>query len=102
MGRMDTDQPAATTAPESRVVERGEAAPLLLQLRSDRRLGHEWDDWDGSTLPNNGVFTAAPTSFFLILAALLGGTAVAGAGLLWLVGPRLGSVWAALPAVLGG
>ena len=26
----------------------------------------------------------------------------AGAALLWLVGPRLGSVWSALPGVLGG
>lgn len=96
---MDTDQ--TTTIPESRIVDRGDTAPLLLQLRSDRRLGHEWDDWDGSALQNDGVFTERPSAFFLVLAGLLGVVSVAGAGLLWLVGPRLASLWAPLPGVLG-
>lgn len=96
---MDTDQ--TTTIPESRMVDRGEAAPLLLQLRSDRRLGHEWDDWDGSALPNDGVFTERPSAFFLVLAGVLGAVGVVGAGLLWLVGPRLALLWAPLPGLLG-
>ncbi len=73
----------------------------LLQLRVDRRLGHEWDDWDGNPLPDNGTFTASPSLFFgaAVLASLATGGALA--IVLWLVSPRLALVWPPLPALLG-
>jgi len=74
----------------------------LLQLRVDRRLGHEWDDWDGNPLPDNGEFTAAPSLFFgTAVFASFGGAAIL-AIVLWLVSPRLALVWPSLPALLGG
>ncbi|MBI4408724.1 MAG: DUF116 domain-containing protein [Gemmatimonadetes bacterium] len=75
--------------------------PQILQLRSDRRLGHEWDDWDGEPLPNEGIYQESPRLFFLLLGAWFGAIAVAVGMLLWLTSPRLGQFWAPLPAVLG-
>jgi uncharacterized protein len=74
--------------------------PQLLQLRSDRRLGHEWDDWDGQPLPGGGNFHAAPALFFQL--AALGAVLVAlgGLALLWLLAPRLGALWLPLPTLL--
>ena len=28
--------------------------PQLIHIDVDRRLGHEWDEWDGKPLPNRG------------------------------------------------
>ena len=36
----------------------------LIHIETDRRLGHEWDEWDGRPLPNGGDFSAAPALFF--------------------------------------
>lgn len=96
---MGTD-PSAPPPPESRLVEPTTSDSLLLQLRSDRRLGHEWDDWDGDPLPRDGVFTAPDTLFFTLLLALVGGFTVVAAVGLWLIAPRLTGLWAPLPAVL--
>ncbi|HEX7243610.1 MAG TPA: DUF116 domain-containing protein [Longimicrobiaceae bacterium] len=87
---MQTPAPSAPAAPAR-----------LLQLRSDRRLGHEWDDWDGEPLPGDGVHHEGSGLFFRLAAA--GGGIVLGAGgaALWLVAPRLGELWAPLPGVLG-
>src|SRR5437773_1001479 len=30
----------------------------LIHIETDRRLGHEWDEWDGKPLPGNGDFSA--------------------------------------------
>ena len=38
--------------------------PELIHLEVDRRLGHEWDEWDGTPLPNGGDFDAPPRLFF--------------------------------------
>ena len=38
--------------------------PELIHLDVDRRLGHEWDEWDGQPLPNAGNFDAPPRIFF--------------------------------------
>jgi hypothetical protein len=72
----------------------------LIHIETDRRLGHEWDEWDGKPLPGNGDFSAPPGVFFRFaaLTILLGMTA--GAGLLFLLSPRLSAVWPALPATL--
>jgi hypothetical protein len=75
------------------------SAPQLLQLRVDRRLGHEWDDWDGEPLANDGIFQEGPTLFFG-LAALLGLCLTLGTvAVVWLLAPRLSTLWAPLPAV---
>src|SRR5262245_5288220 len=85
---------------ETRLVEGGAKEPLLLQIRSDRRLGHEWDDWDGNPLPDNGVFDARETIFFKI-AVLVGLLAGVGSWLtVWLIEPRLGLLWTPLSRYL--
>ena len=64
----------------------------LIKLETDRRLGHEWDEWDGTPLPRNGDFDSPPRLFFAWSAAA---TAVALAltfGVLWLVRPHLASI----------
>src|SRR5918996_1831838 len=72
----------------------------LIHIDVDRRLGHEWDEWDGQPLPNGGDYDSAPRLFFLWSAAALvvglGGAAVA----LFLLGPRLASLHPAVPTVL--
>lgn len=95
---MQTTPPGTEVAQNTRDSLAGQ--PQLLQLRSDRRLGHEWDDWDGEPLPDSGVFTAGPVLFFRL--ALLAGALAAGAVLflLWLVAPRLAILWTPLPALL--
>ncbi len=68
----------------------------LIKLETDRRLGHEWDEWDGSPLPRNGDFDSPPKLFFVWSAAA---TAVGLAvlfGLLLLLRPHLASIHPAL------
>jgi hypothetical protein len=71
------------------------ARPQLIRIEVDRRLGHEWDEWDGNPLPNQGNYDSPPSLFFRWsaagLAAALGVVALA----LYLLGPRIG-LW--LPA----
>jgi uncharacterized protein len=76
--------------------------PQLLQLRSDRRLGHEWDDWDGEPLPDGGDFAASPVLFFRLAAGGAVLVALLAAALLWMAAPRLAAVWVPLPSLLGG
>lgn len=71
--------------------------PQVLQLRPDRRLGHEWDDWDGNPVPNGGIYHEPPGLFFRLLGAYLFAWIMAAAALLWLVGPRLATIWTPLP-----
>lgn len=66
----------------------------------DRRLGHEWDEWNGRPLPKGGDFSAAPGLFFRFAALTLVAATAAVALLLYLVGPRLAALWAPLPKVL--
>ena len=72
------------------------ARPQLIRIEVDRRLGHEWDEWDGNPLPNHGNYDSPPQLFFQWsaagLAAALGVVALA----LYLLGPRIG-LW--LPGV---
>lgn len=78
------------------------AAPRLLQLRTDRRLGHEWDDWDGLPVPNDGIYHEPPRLFFGLVGAYGAVVAVVLAAIVWLVSPRLGQVWSGLPGVVWG
>ncbi|MBI4521615.1 MAG: DUF116 domain-containing protein [Gemmatimonadetes bacterium] len=75
--------------------------PQLLQLRSDRRLGHEWDDWDGEALPNDGVFVGRPALFFALLASYFAVWGAVAGVFLWLVTPRLAQWLPAIPTLLG-
>ncbi len=75
--------------------------PELIHLDVDRRLGHEWDEWDGSPLPGGGSFDAAPRLFFGWSALWIVGSAGIAALVLLLLAPRLALLAAALPQLLG-
>ena len=64
----------------------------LIHIDVDRRLGHEWDDWDGKPLPNLGDFDSEPGLFFTWSAAALAAGLSAAAGILFLLHPRIASV----------
>lgn len=72
----------------------------LIHIDVDRRLGHEWDEWDGKPLPNRGDFDSAPVLFFVWSAAALLVTGAATAALLYLLGPRLALIHPSVPGVL--
>ena len=74
----------------------------LIHIDVDRRLGHEWDEWDGQPLPNRGDFDSAPSLFFGWAALALIAAAAVIALALFLLGPRLASLHPALPGVLWG
>src|SRR6476469_2453985 len=72
----------------------------LIHIDVDRRLGHEWDEWDGKPLPRQGDYDSSPALFFLWSAvALVAGLALLALAL-YLLGPRLSQLHHALPAVL--
>jgi uncharacterized protein len=72
----------------------------LIHIDVDRRLGHEWDEWDGRPLPNRGDYDSSPTIFFgwsaAALATALGTCALA----LYLLGPRLALLHPIVPVGL--
>jgi hypothetical protein len=76
------------------------ARPQLIRIEVDRRLGHEWDEWDGNPLPNQGNYDSPPHLFFLWsaagLAAALGVVALG----LYLLGPRIGLLLPGVPTWL--
>ena len=82
--------PAASSAPRAQ----------LIHIEVDRRLGHEWDEWNGRPLPGGGNFSAAPGLFFRFAALTVVTATAAVALLLYLVGPRLATLLPRLPAVL--
>jgi len=71
--------------------------PELIHLEVDRRLGHEWDEWDGTPLPRGGNFDSSPWSFFLWSSLWILSSAVLAAGLLLLLAPRIALLHPALP-----
>jgi hypothetical protein len=72
----------------------------LIHIEVDRRLGHEWDEWNGKPLPSGGDFSAPPGQFFRFAGLTLAVLAGAAALLLYIVAPRLGALAPALPRVL--
>jgi hypothetical protein len=99
---MSTEEHYTSSLLESRLRSSPVPETLLLQIKSDRRLGHEWDDWDGEALPSGGVFDSGERLFFTL--ALLAGAFLVGGALLivWLVGPRLSAVWPPLQGYTAG
>lgn len=74
----------------------------LIHIEVDRRLGHEWDEWNGRPLPNAGNFDTPPALFFRWAVASLVVALLLGAALLYLLAPRLGELHAAIPPFLWG
>jgi uncharacterized protein len=74
----------------------------LIHIDVDRRLGHEWDEWDGRPLPNSGDYDSPPRLFFAWSAATLLVLLAAVALVLFLLTPRIGTLHGAAPALLWG
>ena len=72
----------------------------LIHIETDRRLGHEWDEWDGRPLPNSGDFSSPPGLFFRFGALTIALALAVGAGLIYVLAPRLAAVWSGFPGVL--
>jgi uncharacterized protein len=72
----------------------------LIHIDVDRRLGHEWDEWDGQPLPNQGNYDSSPNLFFAWSAvALAAGLAITALGL-FLLAPRIGTLHPGIPRLL--
>src|SRR5205814_7758041 len=72
----------------------------LIHIEVDRRLGHEWDEWNGRPLPRGGAFSAAPGLFFRFAALTVATATGVGALLLYFIGPRLGTLSPLAPRIL--
>lgn len=72
----------------------------LIHIDVDRRLGHEWDEWDGKPLPNQGNYDSPPALFFWWSALSIGAFFGLIALLLYLLGPRLALLLSATPVGL--
>jgi hypothetical protein len=75
-------------------------AGLLVKIETDRRLGHEWDEWDGKPLANNGDFRTTTGKYFLFTAVGIAGIVIAGAAGIYLLSPRLAQLASWLPRAL--
>jgi len=74
----------------------------LIHIDVDRRLGHEWDEWDGKPLPQGGNFDAPPALFFAwAITSLVVALGFASFGL-FLLDPRLGELHPRLPLMIWG
>jgi uncharacterized protein len=72
----------------------------LIHIDVDRRLGHEWDEWDGRPLPNDGNYDSPPALFFAWSAiSLVIGLGIV-AGIFFLVTPRIRAIHPTTPTVL--
>jgi hypothetical protein len=72
----------------------------LIHIDVDRRLGHEWDEWDGKPLPDEGNYDSAPALFFGWSAVTIGTVGLGAALFLYLLGPRLALIHRAVPRFL--
>jgi hypothetical protein len=73
---------------------------LLVKIETDRRLGHEWDEWDGQPLANGGNFKTTAGKFFHFTAVGLATIAAVGAVAIFLLSPRLAQLALWLPTSL--
>ncbi len=72
----------------------------LIHLDVDRRLGHEWDEWDGKPLPNQGNYDSAPGLFFVWSAGAIAVVLGAASLILYLLAPRLALLDPVIPRIL--
>lgn len=94
-----SDPPPSPEASESSPSSRRHAG-LLVKIETDRRLGHEWDEWDGQPLANGGNFKTTAGKFFLFTAVGLAAIAAVGAVAIFLLSPRLAQLASWLPTSL--
>src|SRR5467141_4568152 len=90
--------PQTATPPQSSAPSPPRAQ--LIHIEVDRRLGHECDEWNGRPLPGGGDFSAAPGLFFRFAALTVATATGAVALLLYLIGPRLGTLSLLVPRSL--
>ena len=90
----------ATTASPPASASPSAPRSQLIHIETDRRLGHEWDEWDGKPLPGNGDFSAPAGLFFAYAGLTLVALAAIGGAILYLLAPRIATLWPALPAGL--
>jgi hypothetical protein len=72
----------------------------LIRIETDRRLGHEWEEWDGGALPNDGDFRTSATRYFVFSAIALVAMPAVGAAGVFLLAPRLAALAPWLPGAL--
>lgn len=72
----------------------------LIHLDVDRRLGHEWDEWDGAPLPNGGNYDSPPGLFFAWSLVGIAALLAIGAGLTALLAPHLAALDPRLPRLI--
>jgi hypothetical protein len=82
--------PAAGSAPRAQ----------LIHIETDRRLGHEWDEWNGLPLPSGGDFSAPASTFFWYAALALAVAGAAGWVVLYLLSPRIAEIWSPLATIV--
>ena len=73
---------------------------VLIKLDTDRRLGHEWDEWDGAPLANGGDFRTTASRYFIFTAIGLVLALGVAALFVLLLAPRLAQLASWLPLVL--
>ena len=73
---------------------------LLVKIETDRRLGHEWDEWNGQPLPNAGDFRTTTGKYFLFTALGIAGLVLVGLVGIYLLSPRLAQLAPWLPRAL--
>jgi hypothetical protein len=71
----------------------------LIHIDVDRRLGHEWDEWDGRPLPNQGNFDAPAWIFLAWTLAAMATAFVVASAILYLLAPRLASIAPIVPRI---
>jgi hypothetical protein len=69
----------------------------LIHIEVDRRLGHEWDEWDGQPLPNAGNFDSPAWLFLAWTVATMLAAFTAASLLLFLLAPRLATLHPDIP-----
>ena len=72
----------------------------LIHIDVDRRLGHEWDEWDGQPLPGGGNYDSAPLLFFAWSAGAIAIALGITSALVYLLAPRLGLLSTVIPTIV--
>ena len=95
-------EPAVTPEPVEPASSAASArqAGLLVKIETDRRLGHEWDEWNGKPLPNDGDFRTTTGKYFLFTALGIAAMVVIGGIAIYLLSPRLAQLASWLPRAL--